>query len=106
MSKHHDQLELQLSEVAATYVNTWSNRQSLITITHTELSDKMDRVTFFVSVFPESAEGPALGFLMRKRAECRAYLKEHATVGRIPHVEFAIDEGEKKRRRVDELLQS
>ncbi len=106
MSHHHDQLALQLSEAAATYVNTWTNRQSLITITRTTLSNTLDHVTFYVSVFPEDAEGPAIGFLMRKRGECREYLKTHTSVGRIPHVEFVVDEGEKKRRRVDELLQS
>jgi ribosome-binding factor A len=106
MSTHHAQLQEQLAEVAATYVNTWSNRQSLITITRAVLNDTEDRITFYVSVFPEDAEGPAIGFLMRKRGECRTYIKEHTALGRLPHVEFVLDEGEKKRRRVDELLQS
>lgn len=106
MSNHHIQLEQQLGEVAATFVNTWSNRRSLITITRTELSPTLDRVTFHVSVFPEDAEGPAIGFLMRKRSECREYLKSHVQLGKVPHVEFIIDEGEKKRRQVDALLES
>ena len=106
MNTHHTQIELQLGEIAATFINTWSNRQSLITLTRTTLSEKGDTVNFYVSVFPESAEGPALGFLMRKRGECREYLKERVRIARIPHVEFVIDDGEKKRRRVDELLQS
>lgn len=93
-----------MQEVAATFVSGVSNRQSLITVTRTELSDKQDRVTFFVSVFPESAEEVALGFLMRKRSECREQLKSSIVMGRVPHVEFAIDKGEKLRNRVDELL--
>ncbi len=106
MSKHHIQLEQQLGEAAAKFINTWSNRRSLITITRTELTDTLDRVVFFVSVFPEDAEGPAVGFLMRKRSECREYLKTHVALGKLPHVEFIIDEGEKKRRKVDALLES
>jgi ribosome-binding factor A len=106
MSTHHIQLEAQLAELAARYVNTWSNRQSLITVTRATLSNTSDRITFFVSVFPEDAEGPAIGFLMRKRGECREYLKNNASIGRIPHVEFVLDTGEKHRRKVDELLQS
>jgi len=93
-----------LREIASAFLNTESNRQSLITITRANLTEAGDRITFLVSVFPESAEGPALGFLMRKRGLCKEYLKTHAPMGRIPHVEFAIDEGDKKRRRVDELL--
>lgn len=106
MSTHHTQIELLLAEVAANFINTWSNRRSLITLTRTTFSDAGDKVTFYVSVFPEDAEGPALGFLLRKRGECREYLKKHVRIARIPHVEFQIDDGEKQRRKVDELLQS
>jgi ribosome-binding factor A len=95
-----------LKEVASTFVNLESNRTSLITVTRVDLTPAGDKVTFFVTVFPEEAEGPAIGFLMRKRGECRTYLKTHAPMKRIPHVEFALDEGDRKRRRVDELLNS
>jgi len=101
---HHEQLTLLMQEVAATFVSTISNRQSLITVTRTELTEKQERVTFFVSVFPQSAEEIALGFLMRKRGECREQLKSALVLSRVPHVEFVVDEGEKKRQRVDELL--
>lgn len=101
---HTPTLIEQLSKYAAEFVSRESNRTSLITITNTHLNDARDHVTFFVSVFPESAEGPALGFLLRKRGECRAHIKAHVPIAHIPHVEFAIDEGEKHRRRVDELL--
>lgn len=93
-----------LKELASEFVSLESNRTSLITVTRVDLTSAGDKVTFFVTVFPEEAEGPAVGFLMRMRGECRTYLKDHAPMKRIPHVEFALDEGERKRRRVDELL--
>ncbi|KKS30822.1 MAG: Ribosome-binding factor A [Parcubacteria group bacterium GW2011_GWA2_43_11] len=102
--QRHTVLTQHLQELAAAYVNTQSNKTSLITITNTELTHSLDKITFYVSVFPETAEGPALGFLMRKRGECKKYLKEKSKMNHIPHVEFMIDEGEKSRRRVDELL--
>lgn len=101
---HYTQLKQQLQEHASRFVSTWSNRLSLITITDVLLSKKADRAVFLVSVFPEDAEGPALGFLMRKRGECREYLREHVRLARVPHVEFALDEGEKNRQKVEELL--
>jgi len=104
MEHRHAQLTGILAEHAAQYISRESNRRSLITITYTELSQKLDRVTFYVHILPEDAEGPGLGFLLRQRGECREYLKKHVPLRRIPHVEFAIDEGEKKRQRVDELL--
>lgn len=102
--EHHIQMEQQLQEAAATFVSSISNRTSLITITRTVLSPSNDKVIFYVSIFPEEAEGPAFGFLMRKRGECREYLKTAVPTKRMPHVEFEIDAGDKHRRRVDELL--
>ncbi len=102
---HKTQLTTLLQELAAKFVNLESNKTSLITITRAEMNEMLDRITFYVDVFPDSAEDVAIGFLMRKRGACRAYIKAHASIQRIPHVEFALDEGEKKRRRVDALLQ-
>ena len=104
MNTHHQQITLALQEAAADFVSSISNRQSLITVTRAELTPSNDRVTFYVSVFPESAEGPALGFLMRQRGTCRTYIQDRVPMRRIPHVEFVIDQGEKSRARVDELL--
>ncbi len=106
MQNHNEQLTLELQQAAATYINTVSNKTSLITVTRAELGEKGAMITLYVSVYPEDAEGPAMGFLMRKRGECRAYLKQHVPARRIPHVEFELDKGEKSRRRVDELLGS
>ena len=101
---HHIQLAQQLQACASRFVSTWSNRTSLITITDTVLTTRADKVTFLVSVFPEDASGPALGFLMRQRGECREYLKQQVPMAQIPHVEFALDAGEKNRQRVERLL--
>ncbi len=104
MNQRHTIVAQHLKEIAAKFINEESNRRSLITITNAELSNSRDKITFFVSVFPEEYEGPALGFLMRKRGECKKYLLRNTNMKRIPHVEFAIDEGEKNRQKVDELL--
>lgn len=104
MNERHNKLALLLKDLAGAYVATVSNHESLITVTGVDVSDAGDRVNFRVSIFPESAEGPALGFLMRKRGECKAYLKQHAALKHIPHVEFSIDDQEKARRKIDALL--
>ena len=76
MSKQrHTVLTQHLQELASDFVSTQSNRTSLITITSTELTHSLDVVTFYVSVYPETAEGPALGFLMRNRGECKKFIK-------------------------------
>lgn len=104
MNQRNETYIQQLKEYAADFVSLNSNRTSLITVTRAELFDGNEKVMFYVSVFPESAEGPAIGFLMRKRGECKQYIKEKSRIQRVPHVEFVIDDGEKNRQRVDELL--
>jgi len=104
MHEHEDKRTVALQEAAAAFVNGISNKRSLITITRTTLTERGACVTYYVSVYPEDAEGAALGFLMRKRGACKDYLKAHVPMRRVPHVEFAIDTGEKSRQRVDELL--
>jgi ribosome-binding factor A len=104
MDHRREKLTRLLAESAAHFLSRESNRQSLITITRTEMSQKLDRVTFYVHILPEEAEGAGLGFLLRNRGECREHLKKTVPLKRIPHVEFAIDEGEKHRQKVDALL--
>jgi ribosome-binding factor A len=86
-----------LMELAAEFLARESNRTSLITITRAELNDTHDHIVFFVHIFPEDMRDTALGFLLRKRGECRDYMKKHARIGRMPHVEFALDKGEDHR---------
>lgn len=97
-------LTQQLGQLAAEFINTNSNKTSLITVTNTMLEKNMGKVVFFVSVFPPESAGAAVGFLMRNRGECKAYIKQHSNMKKIPHVEFMLDTGEKNRQRVDELL--
>lgn len=103
-SEHHLRIIDRLRELAARFVADESSGRGLITVTNVILNDGEDHAVFLVSIYPEDAEGPALGFLMRKRGECRAYIAAHARLRTIPHVEFAIDHGEKERRRVETLL--
>ncbi|MES2953111.1 MAG: ribosome-binding factor A [Patescibacteria group bacterium] len=100
----HDRTEQLLKELAARFLQEESNGQSLITVTSCKLSRDGNRVTFFVSVLPASAEEGVAEFIKRKRGEFREYLKKHSRIGRLPFVEMLIDKGEKNRQRVDELL--
>ncbi len=95
-----------LRAVVSAFVAEKSNRTSLITITDVALSPDLKTATFLISVFPREGEEPALHFLRRKRSECHEYLKHALVMKSIPHVDFALDEGEKHRQHIDELLTS
>lgn len=92
-----------LREAASTFISNESNRTSMITITHVDLTEDFKRVTFFVTVFPENQEAAALDFLHRMRSECKHYIRTHTKVSHIPLVDFRLDTGEKSRQRIEEI---
>ena len=98
-----ERLKRLLVELAAGHLNEESNRQSLITVTGVFLSDRNRRAVFLLSVMPEEAEGTALFFAKRQRSNLREKIKKETRMKFIPSVDFEIDEGEKHRRKIDDI---
>lgn len=95
-----------LRAVVSSFVAKHSNKSALITITSVTLSPDLKSATFLISVFPRESEDTALHFLRRKRSECHEYLKQALVMKTIPHVDFALDQGEKHRQHIEELLRA
>jgi ribosome-binding factor A len=93
-----------LKELAAEFLARESNRTSLVTVTSATCSPDLKRATIFISVLPENKEKAVLEFMKRKRPELREFFKEKMLTKNIPFVDIAIDLGEKRRQRIDELL--
>lgn len=92
-----------LQHAAAEFLVREANRNNLITVTRAQMSEDGKRAVIFISVYPESGEEAALKFANRNRPELAEYLSTRVRGMRMPHVEFQIDQGEKHRRRLDEL---
>ena len=93
-----------LKELAAQFLGQENNKTSLITVTSATCSPDLKRATIFITVFPVEKEKTALEFAKRKRPELREFFKKKLEIKTIPFVDIAIDLGEKKRQRIDELL--
>jgi len=89
-------------EVAAEFLAREANRNTLITVTRTDISSDGKRVNIFITVLPESYEEQAVAFANRNRSELSDFFKKKVKA-LPPHVEFIIDKGEKNRQRLDEL---
>ncbi len=89
--------------MAAEFLSREAGRQSLITVTRTELSDDGKRAVIFITVLPEDAEESALDFCLRNRTELSSFFKTRVKGALPPYFEFVIDKGEKNRQRLDEL---
>ncbi len=94
----------QIKELAAEFLGKENNRTSLITVISCNTSPDLKKATVFITVLPNSKEHDALDFAKRKRPEIRDYLKKKMNLKVIPFLDIKIDEGEKNRQKIDELL--
>lgn len=95
-----------LTHMAAEFLAHESNRTSLITVTGCRLSPDSKRAQILYTVLPESQENAAKDFLSRKTLAFKAFVQEKSRIGRIPHLFFVFDAGEKNRQKIDFLLKN
>ncbi len=106
MTNRNEKVANQIKELAAQFLGRENNRTSLITVIHASCSPDLKRATIFITVLPPEKEAAALGFVKRKRKELREFLKKNMPIKIIPFLDVAIDQGEKNRQRIDELLRN
>jgi len=92
-----------IGRAAAEFFKQESNRESLITVTRTDIFDKGKKATVFITVFPTEKEAEALAFTKRKRSDFRKRLKSETGLVNIPFIDVLIDEGEKNRQKINDL---
>lgn len=95
-----------IKELAAVYIERESGNTSMITVTRVLLSPDGKRASILISVLPASKEKAAYGFIKRNLGELRAYISKGLKINPIPFLDVAIDEGEKNRQKIDELLKN
>ncbi len=93
-----------ITELASKYFNIESNRDALITITKTEIENRGKNAKVFFTVLPENKEESVLEFMNRKSRDFRRHLTETRAFGFAPQIKFFLDQGERNRQRIDELL--
>ena len=104
MTQRNEKVTNTIKELAAQFLGRENNRTSLITVTSANASPDLKRATIFITVLPTSKEKLALEFVKRKRGELREYLKKNMPIKIIPFLDVEIDQGEKNRQKIDELL--
>ena len=104
MSARKEKVENIIKELGAQFLEKENDRTSLLTVTSSSVSPDLKRATIFITVLPESKENSALSFAKRKRGELRDYLKKNLKIKNIPFIDIEIDEGEKNRQKIDDLL--
>ncbi len=103
-SARQDKMRQLLREIVAQFFARESGMRSLITVTDVTISPDFKRATVYITTIPESEENNALDFAKRKRSDLRDYIADTAKLRTLPVFEIKIDEGERNRQRIDELL--
>ncbi|MCX6753856.1 MAG: ribosome-binding factor A [Candidatus Nomurabacteria bacterium] len=93
-----------IKELAAIFIEKEAGPTSMITVTRVLLSPDNKRAKIMISVLPREKENAAYGFIRRNLGDLRKYVSKGLKINPIPFLEVAIDEGEKNRQRIDELL--
>jgi ribosome-binding factor A len=93
-----------IKELAATYIEREAGPTSLITVTRVLLSPDGKNATIMISVLPREKEKAAYGFIRRNLGELRKHVTKGLKIHPIPFLTVEIDEGEKNRQKIDELL--
>jgi ribosome-binding factor A len=101
--KDHKVQEI-IRALAADFFSRESNRQSLITVTAVDITNRGSKAIIFITVLPENMEQTALEFAQRQLSAFREYVTKHSRIMRIPFFEVKIDVGEKNRQKMEEII--
>ncbi len=105
--KNRDKKIEEIVKKAATrFLLEEAGNNSLITVTHVEVSPKAEYATIFITVFPALKEKEAIDFAKRKRSEFKEYVRNETRLQRIPFFDFHIDIGEKNRQNIESISQT
>ena len=100
----NEKIKNNIKELAAIYIEREAGPTSMITVTRVILSPDGKRVTIIISVLPREKEKAAYGFIKRNLGELRKNITKNLKINPIPFLDVEIDEGEKNRQKIDELL--
>ena len=92
-TNHHQTRALeQVAHEAAAFIRREAGPNSLITVTRAISLAHGERMTVYISVFPEEKGLAALSFLERRRKAFSEHLKEHTRLRPLPRVDFMLDD--------------
>lgn len=100
----NEKIKNMVKELAALYIEREAGPSSMITVTRVLLSDDGKRATIMISILPIEKEKAAYGFIRRNLGDLRKQLTKTLRINPIPFLDVQIDEGEKNRQKIDELL--
>ena len=100
----NEKIKNNIKELSALFIEKEAGPSSLITVTRVVLSEDGKRAVIMVSVMPKEKENAAYGFIKRNLGELRKHVSKNLKINPVPYLDVEIDEGEKNRQKIDDLL--
>ena len=100
----NEKIQNHIKELASIYIEREAGNTSLITVTRVVMTPDNRNAKIMISVLPREKEQAAYGFIRRNLGELRKYITTNLKINPIPFLDVAIDEGEKNRQKIDDLL--
>ena len=105
MSEHRNEKIINaIKESDAIFIEKEAGKTSLITVTRVLMSEDKRRADIMISVITREKENAAYGFVKRNLTELRKNIAKSLKINPVPFLDVKIDEGEKNRQKIDELL--
>lgn len=101
-----EKIENKIRELSATFIEKECGNTSLITVTRVILAPGGKNAKIMISVLPREKENAAYGFIKRNLGDMRKFIQKNLSIHNIPFLDVEIDDGEKNRQRIDELLKN
>lgn len=79
-------------------------KNGVITVSRVELDPNLTKAVILITVYPESGEQETISKIQALKKDFAEYIKKDFKARKLPIFEFAIDAGEKKRLKIEELL--
>lgn len=103
MSERQEKVSEVVRRSAAMFIERESNHDSLISVTHVDVSPDMKNAKIFISVMPDTKAAGVVDFLTRKMKDFRQEFKKESRTNAIPFFTIEEDRGEKHRQHIEDL---
>lgn len=103
MNDRHHKVDSLIRELAAAFIQEEANPDPMITVTYAKSSPDYRQCTVYVTTIPAGREEDVLAFLKRHGGALRQRIKKKSDLKVIPHIDFAIDAGERHRQHIDKV---
>lgn len=103
-TRRFDKLTELYKRASTEFIQEHSGPDFIVSVTNVELSSKQNHLIIFFSVWPDQKERDVLKSLESLKKELRKELGSRVKTKFVPDLEFKLDESEKKRLHIEELL--